>query len=75
MERGVFARFRFNDLKEAARVCGGCGRVSPMGFLSCTSPAINRRRNKSKPQRNYGVSRPQRSTRSVRRASGFVQVA
>jgi hypothetical protein len=25
MERGVFARFRFNDLKEAARVCGGCG--------------------------------------------------
>jgi hypothetical protein len=21
----MFARFRYNDLKEAARVCGGCG--------------------------------------------------
>jgi hypothetical protein len=44
-----------------------------MGFLSCTSPAINRKRNKSKPQRNHSVSRPQHSTRSVRRASGYVQ--
>ena len=24
-EHGVFARFRYNDLKEAARVCGGRG--------------------------------------------------
>jgi hypothetical protein len=27
-KRGVFARFRFNDLKEAARVFGGCGRYA-----------------------------------------------
>ena len=26
-EHGVFARFRYNDLKEDAGVCGGCGGV------------------------------------------------
>ncbi len=27
-ERGVFARFRYNDLKGAARDCGGRGRYA-----------------------------------------------
>jgi len=27
-EHGEFARFRYNDLKEAARDCGGCGRYA-----------------------------------------------
>ena len=32
-ERGVFARFRYNDLKEDAGVCGGCGLMA-MGIQS-----------------------------------------
>ena len=29
-EHGVFARFRYNDLKEDAGGCGGCGLVDPI---------------------------------------------
>jgi hypothetical protein len=32
-EHGVFARFRYNDLKEDAGVCGGCGLMA-MGIQS-----------------------------------------
>ena len=40
-ERGVFARFRYNDLKGAAGGCGGCGLEGPdltaMGIQSFRS--------------------------------------
>ena len=46
-ERGVFARFRYNDLKEAARGCGGRGpyansMVGRSGLELCRGCAIGR---------------------------------
>jgi hypothetical protein len=44
-ERGVFARFRYNDLKATARDCGGCGHyansmVGRDGFEVCHGCAV-----------------------------------
>jgi len=48
---------------------------SPMGFLSCTELQINSVRDKSVLlQLDHGLPRREHSTRSVCRASGFVQV-
>ena len=46
-ERGVLARFRYNDLKEAGRGCGGRGRyansiVGKSGVELCRGCAVGR---------------------------------
>ena len=80
-EHGVFVRFRYNDLKVTAGGCGGCGLLA-MGIESlfaCNLMIVHYLSNSVESEnraskRHDTAWRAKHSTRSVRRASGYVQV-